>query len=58
MNHGYCKNCWWYRLGFCYFHDGTVKRENYCPDYCNRTKGNKDETLEEWIKEKNMRLSQ
>lgn len=49
MNHGYCKNCWWYAYGWCYFEMYTTKRDNYCPDYLNRKRGDKKGTLQEWI---------
>lgn len=50
MNHGYCKNCWWYAYGWCYFGMCTTKRESYCPDYTNREKANKKHgALREWI---------
>lgn len=52
MNHGYCKNCWWWKeyypsssWGKCYMHNSdegkyTITNENgYCPDYFNRKKG-------------------
>ena len=49
MNHGHCKNCWWWKehcpgLGKCYMHKSdagayTITEENaYCPDYINRKK--------------------
>lgn len=49
MNHGYCKNCWWYAYGWCYFGMCATKRESYCPDYLNRKCGDKKGTLREWI---------
>ena len=65
-NHGYCKNCWWFKIfennktdGQCYAsndsegrHWRKVKLNNYCPDYTNRNKEKRlgYETLEEWIK--------
>ena len=49
MNHGYCKNCWWYAYGWCYFEMCTTKRESYCPDYLNRKRGDTKGTLQEWI---------
>jgi hypothetical protein len=33
--------------------DWTMETE-YCPDYLNRKKGNKEETLEEWITRMNI----
>ena len=67
MNHGYCKNCWWWEViptlciemnGKCHMHNGdtepyTITKENsYCPDYTNRKKEEKKSgTLEDWIKE-------
>lgn len=59
MNHGYCKNCWWFKDNICYYqssHIGTdhfephyVQETSYCPDYCKR----KFESikLDDWIKE-------
>ena len=49
MNHGYCKNCWWWKetsLGFgrCYMHNSDEERyimtekNSYCPDYINHKK--------------------
>lgn len=49
MNHGYCKNCWWWKesylsWGKCYMQDSnegcyTITNENgYCPDYSSRKK--------------------
>ena len=60
MNHGYCKNCWWWEkgsLGFgrCYMHKSneenyTITNENgYCPDYFNRKK-DKEHSLDDFIK--------
>lgn len=66
-NHGYCKNCWWWKespvlipphtgiVGHCYMHSQdcflayVTKETDYCPDYINRKKGNKDGTLDDWI---------
>ena len=63
MNHGYCKNCWWwepiefdikeckYVLGVCWMWCNQTRDECYCPDYWNRKKGNKEwEPLESWVK--------
>ena len=52
MNHGYCKNCWWWKefytgIGKCYMHNSdegnyTITEESsYCPDYYNRNKEKK-----------------
>ena len=60
MNHGYCKNCWWWKgyypgFGKCYMHRSdseqyTVTEENnYCPDYFNRKK-DKEHSLNDFIK--------
>lgn len=60
MNHGYCKNCWWWKeycpdLGKCYMHKSdtgqyTITEENaYCPDYFNRKK-DKEHSLDDFIK--------
>lgn len=44
MNHGKCKNCWWYVDGVCYMQSTPpdyrhkVKEDSYCPDYHNRKK--------------------
>ena len=59
MNHGYCKNCWWWKeyypsFGKCYMHNSnegryTITRENgYCPDYVNRKK-EKGHSLDDFI---------
>ena len=59
MNHGHCKNCWWWkeyypRWGKCYMQSSdegryTITEENnYCPDYCNRRK--EKESLDDFIK--------
>lgn len=58
-NHGYCKNCWWWLpvekecTGVCHMQSAGythwTKENSYCPDYINRKKGNKKETIEEWI---------
>lgn len=65
MNHGYCKNCWWwdnkvaevFKYGKCYMHKGEnepytpAAEDGYCPDYTNRKKEEKKcGTLEDWIK--------
>ena len=60
MNHGYCKNCWWWKkcsliLGKCYMHNSDegrytiTKENNYCPDYYNRKK-DKKHSLDDFIK--------
>lgn len=48
MNHGYCKNCWWYLGSVCYMQSRPknefivrVKDNDYCPDYINRNKEKK-----------------
>ena len=68
-NHGYCKNCWWWKrltgestnpniimsnLGKCYMQSSETfeyhtTEQSYCPDYLNRKKGNKKQTLDEWL---------
>ena len=58
-NHGKCKNCWWWKPldkdndGICYMLSAGctywTNENSYCPDYLNRKKGNKVETLNEWI---------
>lgn len=63
MNHGYCKNCWWWEpikfdlkearwtLGICWCWKNQIRHDSYCPDYCNRKREDKKNgTLEEWIK--------
>ena len=58
-NHGYCKNCWWWKslnaampleseIGQCYMHSVGGHKEylserSYCPDYYNRKKGNREQ---------------
>ena len=60
MNHGYCKNCWWWKgyypgFGECYMQSSdeeryTITRENsYCSDYFNRKK-DKEYSLDDFIK--------
>lgn len=54
-NHGYCKNCWWWKEGICYMQPLDIGYNHtpptsYCPDYLNRKKGDKEDTLEDWIK--------
>ena len=60
MNHGHCKNCWWWKecypgFGKCYMQKSdaeqyTITRENdYCPDYSSRKK-EKGFSLEDFIK--------
>ena len=54
-NHGKCKNCWWWKpsdeecVGMCHMNIDWTMEIEYCPDYLNRKKGDKEETLEEWI---------
>ena len=55
MNHGYCKNCWWYKDSICYMTSNLqmglimrVKDDSYCPDYTNRRK--EKESLDDFIK--------
>lgn len=65
MNHGRCKNCWWWDSGYsmlptfeamngrCYMQGGNITREDsYCSDYVNREKETKKcgETLMDWRK--------
>lgn len=51
MNHGYCKDCWWWKRNWCYFHESKAIDMSYCPDYKNRKRVPKREgTLDEWIK--------
>lgn len=45
-NHGYCKNCWWWKqrtnVGVCWFvsnypsHIHKTSPDSYCPDYLSR----------------------
>ncbi len=51
MNHGYCKNCWWWKRNWCYSQNSKAVDMSYCPDYINRRKENKKQTLDEWIKD-------
>lgn len=52
MRLGHCKSCWWYKDGRCYMHRSHVLEIGYCPDYYNRTIGNKEDgKLSDWIKE-------
>ena len=43
-------------LGKCYMQSNGIEyyttAKSYCPDYLNRKKGNKEETLDDWIKRK------
>ena len=57
-NHGYCKNCWWWKpidqnKGICYMqstgYNYYTEENAYCPDYNNRKNGNKTGTLDEWL---------
>ena len=49
-NHGYCKNCWWYKDNKCWMQCKTVQENSYCPDYTNRKKEEKKfGKLEDWI---------
>lgn len=63
MNHGYCKNCWWWEpikfdlkqakfvLGVCWMWKNQTDDCSYCPDYFNRNSGNKEYgSLESWAK--------
>ena len=64
-NHGKCKNCWWWKpiennwTGICYMqtigYNYYTDENSYCPDYLNRKKGDKEETLEEWITKMNIK---
>ena len=60
MNHGYCKNCFWYKWGHCFMQDVETNDNSYCLDYYNRKK--EKETLEQviirWIKTKQYSLSE
>lgn len=58
-NHGYCKNCWWWKeyypfFGKCYMHKSDIEKytitkyNDYCPDYFNRKK--EKESLDDFIK--------
>ena len=57
MNFGHCKHCWWWKKtkpianeGYCLYSGSTTKETTYCPDYYNRTNGNKEYgTLDKWI---------
>ena len=35
-------------------HKEYTSENSYCPDYCNRKKLNKEQTLDEWIKSKGL----
>ena len=58
-NHGYCKNCWWWKpkddiKGICYMQSycsftKETSSNSYCPDYLNRKKGNQEGILEKYI---------
>lgn len=50
-NHGYCQNCWWHKDRICYMQGVKTQDDSYCPDYANRTKLNKEGTLDDLIKE-------
>ncbi len=44
MNHGYCKNCYYYLNGICWQQHRCptpVRETSYCPDYGNRKKWTK-----------------
>lgn len=57
MNHGYCKNCWWWQFNWCYYENVKALATSYCPDYINRKKTDKREgTLTEWITKNKDRL--
>lgn len=47
MNHGKCKNCFWYKPCWCYMWNNEITEESYCPDYFNRnrTKDKLEDTL-------------
>lgn len=60
MNHGHCKNCWWWKeyypgFGKCYMHNSNeekyiiTREDGYCPDYINRKK-EKGHSLDDFIK--------
>ena len=63
--YGHCKNCWWWNQvgkvnGICWFqtyyednpHHSDI--DEYCPDYSNRIKTNREnETLKEWLEKQN-----
>lgn len=44
-----CGQCFMHSTGY----KDYTRANSYCPDYINRKKGNKKETLEEWILKKN-----
>ena len=59
-NHGYCKNCWWWKkyypgFGKCYMRNSDkerytiTKEKGYCPDYSNHKK-EKGLSLDDFIK--------
>lgn len=54
MNHGYCKNCFWYRWNYCFMQDVETNDNYYCPDYYNRKreKNTLTKTINEWIEKK------
>lgn len=57
MNHGYCKNGWWWQCNWCYYENVKASATSYCPDYINRKKTDKREgTLTEWITKNKDRL--
>ena len=68
MNHGYCKNCYWWKecypgFGKCYMHNSNedryiiTKENSYCPDYHNRKK-EKEHSLDDFIKNMEEQLCQ
>lgn len=36
-------------------HKEYTEENSYCPDYCNRKKGNKEQTLDDWLIKNNLK---
>lgn len=63
MRFGHCKNCFWFKWGYCFMLHVETRKESYCPDFYSRKtakteKENLEQSINRWIAQKQMSLSE
>lgn len=56
MRYGHCKNCFWYKWGYCFMYNKETRKESYCPDFYSRRSSNEklEQVINHWIAQKQM----
>lgn len=56
MRYGHCKNCFWYKWGYCFMQNKETRKESYCPDFYSRRSSNEklEQVINHWIAQKQM----